>query len=235
MADTQTTDVGYLDSMQDNGFENMKSQDIATPMLLIAQAMSDVVSSGSVKIGHFYNSLTGEDYGNSVELIVCHFDKMWVEWKPNQGGFVGRHPIGSIPVTGDIYTGMKHGDNDVIETWTYLVIPCEHPEAGYMAFSSTPGNVKYLKAWNTQMKYLRTPSGKPAPLFSARWRLTTNKVTSKAGKDYFACAGTDGKASAKFVGWVNKETYDNNVAPARQIATQALALAAPVAETESAF
>lgn len=223
-------DVGYLDEAAGQGFENMSADETAVPRLLIAQAMSDVVQNGQVPIGHFYNSITGKDYGESIDVIVCHFQKVWVEWKKNQGGYVGTYPVNGIDdVTGDNYKGMEHKDadgniNDVVETWDYLVVLPGHEEDGYLIFGSTKGNIKYLKGWNTQMRYLRTPSGKPAPLFSAIWTMTTGKDKSKTGNQYYSC-NKDGKSSIVFKEWVAKETFIEYVAPARQMADQAIMLA----------
>lgn len=222
-------DLDYLGEVAGQGFENMSNGEVAVPRLLIAQAMSDVVTNGSVKVGHFYNSISGKDYGESVDAIVCHFQKVWVEWKKNQGGYVATHEVGSIEVTGDNYSGMEHKDaegniNDVIETWNYLVVLPEHMEDGYMIFGSTRGNLKYLKGWNTQMRYLRTPSGKAAPLFSSVWTLTTGKDQNKKGNTYYSC-NKDGKSSIVWKDWVSKEMFLEYVTPARQVADQAIALA----------
>lgn len=225
----EVKDLGFLDENAGSGFESMGADDIAVPRLLIAQALSDVTQNGKVPAGHFYNSITGEDYGDTVKVIVCHFQKVWVEWKKNQGGYVGTYPVNGLDgVTGDNFKGMEHKDadgniNDVIETWYYLVTLPEHPEAGYMIFGSTRGNLKYLKGWNTQMKYLRTPSGKPAPLFSSIWELATGKDTNKKGNQYYSC-NKDGKSSIEWKGWVTRECYDNYVLPARQVADQAAML-----------
>lgn len=222
-------DLDYLGEVAGQGFENMSNGEVAVPRLLIAQAISDVVTNGSVKVGHFYNSISGKDYGESVDVIVCHFQKVWVEWKKNQGGYVATHEVGSIEVTGDNYSGMEHKDaegniNDVIETWNYLAVLPEHLEDGYMIFGSTRGNLKYLKGWNTQMRYLRTPSGKAAPLFSSIWTLTTGKDQNKKGNTYYSC-NKDGKSSIVWKDWVSKEMFLEYVTPARQVAEQAIALA----------
>ena len=167
-AQEKELDTEYLNEVAGQGFENMGTDETAVPLLLIAQSNSDVVTNGQVPVGHFYNSITGKDYGDAIDVIVCFFQKVWVEWKPNQGGYVGTYPVGGLEgVTGDVYSGMKHGENDVIETYTYLLILADHKDAGYFIFQSTRGNLKYLKAWNTAMMYLRTPQGKPAPLFSS--------------------------------------------------------------------
>lgn len=219
----------YLDDVSGQGFENMSSGETATPRLLIAQALSDVTQNGSVPAGHFYNSVSGKDYGESLDVVVCHFQKVWVEWKKNHGGYVATHEIGSIEVTGDNYKGLEHKDaegnvNDVIETWMYLVILPDHLEDGYLIFGSTRGNLKYLKGWNTQMKYLRTPSGKAAPLFSSIWTMATGKDTNKKGNTYYSC-NKDGKSSITWKGWTSREMFLLYVSPAREIADQAVALA----------
>ena len=219
----------YLDEVAGQGFENMSSNETAVPRLLIAQAMSDVVQNGTIPAGHFYNSISGKDYGDSLDVVVCHFQKVWVEWKKNQGGYVATHEIGSIEVTGDNYKGLEYKDaegniNDVIETWMYLVVLPDHLEDGYLIFGSTRGNLKYLKGWNTQMKYLRTPSGKPAPLFSSIWTMTTGKDTNKKGNTYYSC-NKDGKSSIVWKSWTSKEMFLTYVNPAREIAGQAVALA----------
>lgn len=226
-------DEGFLDEVAGQGFEGMEQGDVTTPRLLVSQQLSDVVQAGTVPVGHFYNSLTGEDYSDTVNIIVCHFQKVWIEWKPNQGGYVGTYPVGGIEgVTGDVYAGMKHGENDVIETYTYLVMLADKPEAGYFIFQSTRGNLKYLKAWNTAMMYLRTPTGKAAPLFSSVWELKLNKDQNKQGKTYYSC-NVDGKSSIKRVGWITKNTYTEFIAPAREVASQVVMIADNRANVEA--
>ncbi len=229
-AEKKELDVEYLNEVAGQGFENMGTDETAVPRLLIAQSNSDVVTNGQVPVGHFYNSITGKDYGDSVNVIVCFFQKVWVEWKKNMGGYVGTYPIGGLEgVTGDNFKGMEHKDadgniNDVIETWNYLVVLPEHLEDGYLIFGSTRGNLKYLKGWNTQMRYLRTPSGKAAPLFSAIWNMSTGKDKNKSGQPYYSC-NKDGKSSIIFKEWVTKEMFLEYVTPARQMADSAIMLA----------
>lgn len=225
----QELDVNYLEEVAGQGFENIGSNETTVPRLLIAQSLSDVVTNEKVPVGHFYNSVTGEDYGTSVDVIVCHFQKVWVEWKPNQGGYVGTYPVGGLEgVTGDNFKGMTHvaedgSINKVVETWYYLVILPEHKEAGFMIFGSTPGNMKYLKGWNTQLMYLRTPGGKPAPIFAGIWNMTSNKDKSKNGNPYYSC-NSEGKSSIVFKEWTSKELFLEYVQPARQMSDSALLL-----------
>lgn len=217
--------VGFLDEQAGTGFENVGSGDVTTPLLLIAQQLSEVVDGGSVEVGHFYNSVTGEDYGTSLKLVICHYKKMWYEWKPNQGGLAGIHEVGSINVTGDVYTGMTaENGNKVEEKMVFLVVLPDHQDAGYMIFGSTPGIIKYTKAWLTQAQNLRLPSGKRAPLFGGIWSAEIAKNTSKDGNKYYAPA-IDGKSTFRFVDWIPEVLYQDSILPAREIATQALVLA----------
>lgn len=219
-------DVSFLEQAGSDGFENMGAGEISTPLLLIAQPLSKVVTDEKVQAGHFYNSITGEDYGVSVKVIVCHFDKMWYEWKPEQKGLAGRYPVGGVEVTGDKWTGMVNTatGNKIEEKYVYLVYLPEHPDAGLMVFASTGGNMKYLKGWNTQMRYLRTPAGKPAPVFGAIWSMTIGKDKNKAGQPFYSC-NEAGKSSIKFVDWIDKVVYETAILPARQTAAQAIAIA----------
>ena len=237
MATKEEAALDFIEESAGQGFENMTTGETAVPRLLISQAMSNATQNGQIPAGHFYNSISGKDYGETLDVIVCHFQKVWVEWKKNQGGYVATHEIGSIEVTGDNYKGMEHVDadgnkNDVIETWMYLVVLPDHLEDGYLVFGSTRGNLKYLKGWNTQMMYLRTPAGKPAPLFSSVWTMSIGKDTNKKGNTYYSC-NKEGKSSIVRKGWTTKEMFLSYVKPAREVATQAVALADNRAEVQA--
>lgn len=211
----------------DLGFEGMNGGETTTPLLLISQAMSDVVQAGTIPQGHFYNSVTGTDYGTELKVVVCGFTKAWVEWKPNQGGFVGRYPVGGLQgVTGDNYIGLKHGENNVIETYMYIVLLPEHKDDGYLVFNSTRGNLRYLKAWNTTMRFTKTPEGKPTAIYSAVWNLVLNKDTNKQGKVFYSLS-EGGKSSVRQVGWTSKELYEEYVLPARQSLNQLISMSQP--------
>lgn len=219
----EQNEVGFLDEAAGQGFENVTSQDVTTPLLLVAQKLSAVVDAGTVPEGHFYNSVTGKDYGNKLQLVICHYKRMWYVWKPNQQGLDSIHEVGSIEVTGDVYTGMTDSRGyKVEEKMVFLVVLPEHMDAGYMIFGSTPGIIKFTKAWLTQAQNLLLPSKKRAPLFAAIWEVELNKIASKDGNKYFATATSDGKSSFKFVDWIPQVLYQDSILPAREIAQQAL-------------
>jgi hypothetical protein len=70
--------------------------------------------------------VAGDD---GILVVPCHFDKCWIEWQPNRGGFVGRHkdkpPLAEQKTDPanpkKKYWGLPNG-NHVVETREHVVI-----------------------------------------------------------------------------------------------------------------
>lgn len=199
----------FLDNDAGQGFDGMDQSTMSTPFLQLTQSNSEVVEAGTHPVGHFVNSVTKEDYGTQILAIVCKFAMAWVE-RDDAGRSVGRYEIGGLEVTGDNYKGMRNPktNNKVVETWYYQLLLPEHPDAGFVIFSSTPGNMKYLKGLNTQMRFLKLPSGAPAPMYAGIWEFTANPDVSKAGKKYFSFKG-----GIRRVGWIPQVLYKDMILP----------------------
>src|SRR5688500_8155174 len=54
---------------------DLDQQDLVLPMLQVAQQLSRVVEQGDAEAGEFVNSLTGENHGSRVELIIAGYFK----------------------------------------------------------------------------------------------------------------------------------------------------------------
>lgn len=68
----QTADdaaAGVLGALQED------TDDLVLPVLKVTQQLSNEVESGDAESGQFVNSLTGDNYGDAVELIVCGYFK----------------------------------------------------------------------------------------------------------------------------------------------------------------
>lgn len=210
-------EVNFLDALAGEGLEQIKADDTQQGLLLIAQKLSKVLDEGTVKEGHWYNSLTHEDYGTAIRVVVLAIEKYWFVWAADQSGLKGRYEPGSIEVTGDNFTGMVDKDgNKVIETLCYACVLPDHPEAGVVVMTSTRGSMKYLRAWNAAMKTRRLPSGKPAPLYGTIWELTTTADRDKQGRSFFSL-----RAGAP-VGFIDKSLFEQTVEPARALATSSI-------------
>lgn len=208
------SDLATLYQNRNAGFEDMDEEAPKTPILCVSQALSTVVTDGLIPVGHFYDTNRKIDLGISLDVIPIAFAKMWFEWKPNQGGLVGRWKPNSIPVTGDPFNGgMFHGENKVVDTFVYALLLASSLDMGPIVYTSSPGNIKYLKQWNTALKNLKLPgTNTPAPIYSAIWNLKVCKTTASSGRAFY-CFGDNGKTSISFVDWVKEETAKDVVFP----------------------
>ena len=67
------------------GFEGMEEGDIKIARLGIAQGLSQVVIDGKAKMGELVNTITGENYGGSVEIIPLFMFKTRAQFDPERG------------------------------------------------------------------------------------------------------------------------------------------------------
>jgi hypothetical protein len=51
------------------------TEKLVFPVVKLTQQLTKEVASGDVESGHFLNTLNDEDYGTSLDLIVCHYYK----------------------------------------------------------------------------------------------------------------------------------------------------------------
>lgn len=219
-------EVDFYDEMSGAGYNTMGGDKFVMPMLLIAQKSSKIVEDGKVALGDFYNSVTQESYGPSIELAVVYFESVWQIWKPEMGGFVGRARPGSIPVTGDVYKGMftpaEGGgpDNVVDDTWMYFVLIKGRENEGLLMMPVTSSGIKHAKNWNSFMHNSVTATGKRAPIFYKYWKLTTHKNDFPKGAAWVFGEGSASDIVAGSI--VPKEVYIEHVKPALLVAPSAV-------------
>lgn len=129
------------------GSKNVDSSHFAPPFLNVAQDLSKLVKSGAAKRGDFFISSTGEVFPGEqgVTLLVCGTERYYTEWKPNNGGFVGRHDVTS-PVVREAQAKSKdkyklqNGVNNLFETFQiYALLVREDGSVAHvvMPFAST--------------------------------------------------------------------------------------------------
>lgn len=64
-------------------------EDLQLPVIKVTQQLSREVTDGDAESGHFVNTLTGEDLGSEIELVVCHYFRGRF-FAPREGEFEGR-------------------------------------------------------------------------------------------------------------------------------------------------
>lgn len=174
------------------GFEDVKGSDLSIPFLTLLQANSPQVANQDPKgaaAGMIFNSVTREltDGDEGIPFLPCHKEgPVWVEWVPRTkgGGFVGLHdPASDVvkngtpimhPETGEPTRKLRHGENELIETfyiYGLLLEPSGEETCSFAVISFTSTKIKPHRDWVTAMYTLK---GKP-PIFANRGVVKTVK------------------------------------------------------------
>lgn len=184
-----------------SGFEGTSGSDLSVPFLGILQSNSPQVEdqdpTGAAS-GMLFNTVTREliDGETGVCFLPCFKEgPVWVEWIPriNGGGFVGMHDPESDavkngeqimhPETGKPTRKLRHGENELVETFYIYGLILDETGAetmGFAVISFTSTKIKPYRDWITAMYTLK---GKP-PIFANRAFVRTTKQKNDAGTFY---------------------------------------------------
>lgn len=53
----------------------LEQEELVLPIVQLTQQLSNAVTEGEVESGHYYNALTGDDYGESIDFVPVHYFK----------------------------------------------------------------------------------------------------------------------------------------------------------------
>ena len=200
-----------------SGFEGADFSSYATPFLKILQQNSPQLMEGSEghipegKAGLFFNTVTNHVYGKTVQVIPVKFERLFVEWRPNRGGFAGMHDVASAMKISDVNPknnlmriNMETG-NDLQDTHTFYLLIVGHEEEGPIVFPLTSTGMKHSRKWLSMAKLLRLPSKKPAPLFSSVYELITLVNENDQGRWYQI--GDKSKTGIERIDWITIQQY----------------------------
>jgi hypothetical protein len=188
--------------------------DNMVPLIYVLQAGSPQVKKGDpsriegAEAGDFWlrNAtdpiIKGED---GLLFQHCYFDKDFVEWQPNRGGFVARHRDMPDDVTKEVDPNnenkiiwVRTNGNEVVETRYHVgrILNCDPPLAYILPFASTGHTVS--RSWMFMMNSKQF-QGNKVPAFARSYRLKT-KVKTKGPNSWFMVTVEDGN-------WVSAEDY----------------------------
>jgi hypothetical protein len=175
---------------------SQKAEDNVVPLVYILQSNSPQV--GSRNPEYIQDAAPGDIWLRNAPVPVidgelgivvqpCFFAKHIVEWVPRSagGGFVASHA--DMPSDAEEYTHPETGakklrrksnGNDLVETRYHGVLIDGAPYI--IPFSSTGHTVS--RGWMQLMNNFKLPSGKTAPSWLHRYRLTTKVRSNKAGE-----------------------------------------------------
>lgn len=235
----ETEDLGFLEGMAGQGFEDMGASATSIAYLSLVQPDSGAEDDDS-PAGTWRNSATGRNYGNDVKVIVLGFRTIWSEREADPPfRTVGRYPVGGIQVELRQPPKGKRGypkminpesGNEVQELFVYAVTLPDYPEDGILYFNPTVGSMKTAKSWNSQLKGQLLPNGVQAPIFAFQWVLFSGLVPNPQQPS---------KEVAKFTKVmrdviVNKELFTEHVQPALSVTKQDLLMITQNIDSEDA-
>ncbi len=186
-----------LEADAGEGFEGAGSQDFAIPFVGILQSLSpqvdptDVAHIEGATVGMFHNSATGQ-ISDKIRVIVSHYKRSIVEWKPDRGGFVAQHEPGKEPKamgTNDrgVPTTEADGKGNLLVDTRYFgcVLIDEDGNQSPVIIPMASSQLKVAKNWMSRMDAIKVegPHGKfKPPMYSSLWELSSVKQENDKGK-----------------------------------------------------
>jgi len=207
----EKTQIDWIEDAQDTleGFEDLNSQTMAIPFLKLAQDLTPETKKAKpvfiqgLEPGMFFNSVTKKIYGNELKVIIIKFECIYIEWKPDRGGFVGYHsPENARKLAVDQTFGAwktKEG-NDLQEYYTYYCLIVGEEHFGPIVYSMTSSAIKVAKQLNRALTTQMMDNGKRALPYYLIFDLESVHV-EKDANDWFLPKFT-------FDSYINKEQYE---------------------------
>jgi hypothetical protein len=190
------------------GFGDLNSSTMAIPFLKLAQDLTPQTKKTKpeyiegLEVGQFFNSVTNKIYGSHLEVIIVKFERVYIEWLPNRGGFVGYHsPDAAKNIADDMTFGKwktKEG-NDLVEYYAYYLLINGHEVEGPIIMSLTSTAIKAAKALNRAMSTHIMENGKRAMPFYLIYNVESAMQT-KGQNDYYGY-------KFSFKSYINEEQY----------------------------
>jgi len=210
----QTSAVTVIDDdllSAGTGLENVSSDDMAIPYLMLLQALSPQLNKQKSKYvegaqqGEIYNSVTGETFDGDEGIVVipCFYQKKYVEWTPREsgGGIVESHDSREIlaqTTKNDRGQQVLSNGNYIAETAYFYVMVCNEDESEWSQalVSMTSTQLPKAKKWISQMtqRKVQNSAGEMvnAPMFMFKYRLKSNSEQNDRGSWYGWSIGLEG-------------------------------------------
>ena len=189
----------HLEKFAGTGLDTITTDDIATPRLkVLAQMSPELEEIDGAKAGMICNSVSKKIYSgqDGISVVVCGYDKVWLEWQDRGKGSSAPVNIFS-PV--DKPTNAVRGDDGKfrLESGNYLE-ECANfyclllnggvaPEPAIISMKAT--QLKAARSWAYSLKneFIQNPKTKKlflAPSWYRIYTLTTTKQSNDKGSWY---------------------------------------------------
>jgi len=186
------------------GNENVGAN-VAIPRIKLLQKMSNEVDKHHANYvegcepGHFFNTLTNQNYGNDIYVISLTFKTEYVVWRQLEagGGYLGAF-ASQQEAQDKVNEQDKPSEYDINETHAHVIL-LKNPTTGQldrtpciMDFASS--KLRSSKNWNSQIGM------QGGDRFAGLWKVSCVSTENKLGKAFMNC-------EASWVGWAMEEDY----------------------------
>jgi hypothetical protein len=189
---------------------SFKAEDQLVPLIYVLQALSPQVEKRGdnyiegAEAGDFWlrNSLNPIRNGEEgIITVPVDMIRTWIEWLPNRGGFVARHPEPPTDmVAKTIRTDdgnerevmMRGNGNLIVDTREFYLMVDGDP----YVFPCSSTKHTFARSWQTMFHRFKHPTtGKILPAFAHRYRISTVPQSNVKGK-WFGLKFEDAGASS---------------------------------------
>lgn len=174
-----------------DGFSGVDSTTSSVPFIKLMQAISPELNKKKpeyvegAQSGMFINNITKEVYGEVLRIIPVLFERVYVEWLPDRGGFVAQHSLATakaLTITEEFGKWVTAEGNNLVETYMYYFMLPDHLEDGLVALALSKSTIKAGKTLNTAVTRKFFPNtAKLAPSFTQIYRMEVVEASNDKG------------------------------------------------------
>lgn len=194
----------YMNKSTGRGNEDVNAAHLTIPRVKLLQKMSDEVDRHHIgyidgaKDGDFLNSLTKENYGDSIYVIPIKFKEEFAVWRKRDagGGLIGTFKS-DADARAAVAANEKPQDLDIVQGHAHVLLvknaaTGELSKPVIMDFSSS--KLRVSRGWNSQIDI------KGGDRFTGLWKLSSVAAMSKSKQQFMTL-------EVSFVGWAQEEDY----------------------------
>lgn len=140
------------------GMEEAEGDDFAIPFLKLLGAQSPAIGKvEGAEPGDFFNDATNELWlgSDGVEFVPCAFQRRWIEWAPDRGGYVNQHVKGAKILASAVRKGTKDvlpNGNEVQNTAQFIGLVRGENGWSPVCLSMKSTQLKKARRWLTTIR-----------------------------------------------------------------------------------
>ena len=189
------------------GNENITAAHLQTPRVKQLQQLSNELDEQhseyleGAKVGDFINTVTRENYGQSIYVLNIRFTEEFVAWKKREkgGGLAGSFASKEDAIESLKTQNLNPEDYDITETHSHMLIR-KNEESGNLdvpfLFDCASSKLRVSREWNTQI------AGLSGDRFSALWKMSSVRTENRTGQKFY-------NIQVEKVGWATDDDYNN--------------------------